>query len=69
MKNSFVVDTIEIKGIPELHDRIIAGTALTKGLDLTTNDSIISCSKFISSQNLPTCLPEISNTSCPQVLP
>ena len=69
MKNSFVVDTIEIKDIPELHDRVIAGTALTKGLDLTTNDSIISCSKFISPQNLPTCPPAISTTSCPQGLP
>lgn len=37
----------EIDDIPELHDRIIAGTALKKGLELVTNDPIISCSKFV----------------------
>ncbi len=42
MKNSFVIDDI-----PELHDRIIAGTALMKELELITNDTIISHSGFV----------------------
>ncbi len=40
--------TFEIDDIPELHDRIIAGTALKKGLKLITNDPVISCSRFIN---------------------
>ncbi len=37
----------KINDIPELHDRIIAGTALKAGVKLITNDPIISCSKFV----------------------
>ena len=37
----------EINDIPELHDRIIAGTALKKGFALITNDPIISSSSFV----------------------
>lgn len=37
----------EIYDIPELHDRIIAGTALKKKSELITNDPIISNSRFI----------------------
>ena len=37
----------EIKDIPELHDRIIAGTSVNKELMLITNDPIISNSKFV----------------------
>ena len=39
--------TFEINDIPELHDRIISGTALVKGIQLITNDPIITSSKFI----------------------
>ena len=39
--------TFEIDDIPELHDRIIAAAALQKGIELITNDSIISLSKYI----------------------
>ena len=37
----------QIDDIPELHDRIIAGTSLNKGIKLITNDPVISESKFI----------------------
>ncbi len=37
----------EIDDIPELHDRIIAGTTLVKGFALITNDPIISSSRFV----------------------
>jgi len=37
----------EINDIPELHDRIIAGTALKTGVRLITNDPVISSSKFV----------------------
>jgi len=39
--------TFEIDDIPELHDRIIAGTALKKELELISNDPIISGSRFV----------------------
>jgi len=39
--------TFEINDIPELHDRIIAGTALKAGFKLITNDPNISRSKFV----------------------
>jgi PIN domain nuclease of toxin-antitoxin system len=37
----------QISDIPELHDRIIAGTSLNKGITLITNDPVISESKFV----------------------
>ena len=37
----------EIDDIPELHDRIIAGTALKVGAKIITNDPIISDSRFV----------------------
>lgn len=37
----------EIDDITELHDRIIAGTALKKRFALITNDPIISSSRFV----------------------
>jgi len=40
--------SFEIDDIPELHDRIIAGTAFYKNLKLITNDPIIIASKYIS---------------------
>jgi len=40
--------TFEIDDIPELHDRIIAGTAYLKNLELITNDPIIIDSKYVS---------------------
>lgn len=40
---SFVIDDI-----PELHDRLIAGTAYTRDLPLITNDPIISTSQYVT---------------------
>jgi PIN domain nuclease of toxin-antitoxin system len=40
--------SFEIDDIPELHDRIIAGTAHQKNLELITNDQMIVDSKYIS---------------------
>jgi len=40
--------SFQIDDIPELHDRIIAGTAYSMKLQLLTNDPIISESKYIS---------------------
>ncbi|MCL0079471.1 PIN domain-containing protein [Dehalococcoidia bacterium] len=40
--------SFEIDDIPELHDRIIAGTAYLRSLELVTNDPIIIDSKFVS---------------------
>ena len=37
----------EINDIPELHDRIIAGTALKAGVKLITNDPVIARSKYV----------------------
>lgn len=40
--------SFEIDDIPELHDRIIAGTARLKNLELITNDPMIIDSKFVT---------------------
>lgn len=40
--------SFEIDDIPELHDRIIAGTARFKNLELITNDPVIVASKYVS---------------------
>lgn len=37
----------KIQDIPELHDRLIAGTALSLNLPLITNDPIIEASAFV----------------------
>ncbi|MCD4744829.1 MAG: PIN domain-containing protein [Bacteroidales bacterium] len=42
-----IENSFSISDIPELHDRIIAGTALELNLELLTNDPIITKSKFI----------------------
>jgi len=42
-----IVKAFEIDDIPELHDRIISGTAYKFGLTLITNDPVISSSGFI----------------------
>jgi len=47
MTEEVIEKTFEIDDIPELHDRIIAGTALKAGVELITNDPIISRSRFI----------------------
>ena len=47
MTEEVIEKTFEIDDIPELHDRIIAGTALKAGAELITNDPIISRSRFI----------------------
>jgi PIN domain nuclease of toxin-antitoxin system len=43
-----MIRTFEIDDIPELHDRIIAGTALRKKLMLITNDPVISRSQYVT---------------------
>ena len=43
-----ILKSFEIDDIPELHDRIIAGTAFHKNIELITNDSLINKSKHIS---------------------
>jgi PIN domain nuclease of toxin-antitoxin system len=44
----FIYRSFEIDDIPELHDRIIAGTASLKNLELITNDPMIIKSKYLS---------------------
>jgi predicted nucleic acid-binding protein len=48
MTEEIIEKTFEIDDIPELHDRIIAGTALKAGVELITNDPIISGSRFVN---------------------
>ncbi|MBN2007716.1 PIN domain-containing protein [candidate division KSB1 bacterium] len=48
ISDKIISKSFEIDDIPELHDRIIAGTAFYKGLELITNDRIIIASQFIS---------------------
>ncbi|MBW3624199.1 MAG: PIN domain-containing protein [Armatimonadetes bacterium] len=40
--------TAEITDVPELHDRLIAGTARFLNLDLITNDPVIQASAFVN---------------------
>jgi predicted nucleic acid-binding protein len=42
-----IKSAFEIKDIPELHDRLIAGTARYLNLPLITNDPVILESKYI----------------------
>lgn len=42
-----VQSAAQITDIPELHDRLIAGTARTLDLDLITNDPIVQASAFV----------------------
>ncbi len=44
-----VFKSFEIDDVPELHDRIIAGTAFAMNLRLITNDPVIRASKFLES--------------------
>lgn len=46
--DAIIGTSFEIDDIPELHDRIIAGTARHKNLDLITNDPVIRASKYVS---------------------
>ena len=43
-----IYKSFEIADIPELHDRIISGTAYLNNLELITNDPMITDSKYIS---------------------
>ncbi len=47
MSLSVAQSTSEITDIPELHDRLIAGTARLLNLDLITNDPVIQASTFV----------------------
>ncbi len=44
---NIIQKTFEIDDIKELHDRLIAGTAYYKKLQLVTNDPVIESSKFV----------------------
>ena len=46
--DEIIYRSFEIDDIPELHDRIIAGTASLKNLELITDDLLIIKSKFVS---------------------
>ena len=48
ISEEIIEKTFEIDDIPELHDRIIAGTAMELKLELITNDPIITNSKFVT---------------------
>lgn len=48
MTQEIVEKSFEIDDIPEVHDRIIAGTAYMKLYPLITNDPIISESTYLS---------------------
>ena len=43
-----ITRSFEIDDIPELHDRIIAGTALMRQLPLVTNDPVITDSQYVT---------------------
>ena len=47
MDLAVVQSAAQITDIPELHDRLIAGTARARGLDLITNDPIAQASAFV----------------------
>ena len=42
-----IYNAFEIDDIPELHDRLISATARKLGLELITNDKVISDSKYV----------------------
>jgi len=42
-----IKDAFEIKDIPELHDRLIAGTARFLNIPVLTNDPVICSSQFV----------------------
>ena len=48
VSKEIIKSAFEIKDIPELHDRLIAGTARYCGVPLLTNDSVILKSKYVS---------------------
>jgi predicted nucleic acid-binding protein len=48
LSREIIKATFEITDIPELHDRLIAGTARYLDLPLITNDPIILKSKFVN---------------------
>lgn len=48
MTEEIVEDSFEIDDIPELHDRIIAGTAKHLHLKLITNDPVIATSQHVT---------------------
>ncbi len=47
MSFAVIQSAAQIADIPELHDRLIAGTARLLNLDLITNDPIIQASTFV----------------------
>jgi len=46
--DKIIYKSFEIEDIPELHDRIIAGTAYHKNFTLITNGPVIRASKYLS---------------------
>jgi len=47
MTLSTVMHSFDIKDIPELHDRIIAGSAKEQNIPILTNDPVIHSSRFV----------------------
>jgi PIN domain nuclease of toxin-antitoxin system len=45
---AIIEESYKISDIPELHDRLIAGTARSLSIPLLTNDPIIRASKFLT---------------------
>jgi PIN domain nuclease of toxin-antitoxin system len=48
LTNEIILKSFEIKDIPELHDRLIGGTAYTFNCQLLTNDPKIEISAFVN---------------------
>jgi len=48
MTDEILYKSFEIDDIPELHDRIIAGSAYLKNISIITNDPVITNSNFVS---------------------
>lgn len=48
LTHEIITQSFEIDDVPELHDRLIAGTAYAKKWQLITNDPVIARSRYVS---------------------
>lgn len=48
LTQEIITQSFEIDDVPELHDRLIAGSAYVKNLSLMTNDPVITRSRYVS---------------------
>jgi len=48
LTHEIITCSFEIDDVPELHDRLIAGTAYAKKLPVITNDPVITRSRYVS---------------------